>query len=457
MPPNPTLAPFTPDDVDVTVNLLWFLSLTFSLVAAFFAIAAQQWLRSLSLPRHVSVWNAVRLQQRHRRDMAFYQIPNIIALLPVLLQIAVILFLVGLYFFLQNLNERITIAYSVISLFPFVLYAISLFLPLIWPECPFKSPLVPSVAFVLQWLMMLLFILAMAVVILPSLMLARLGTGICAICGKYYHLGYRHKHIRWKLFNIASRFELDLKNMYASLFKQMGDFWTDRELHHISKDDSADVVNRDFGDALASAPRFVPRTKLRELRNCYRSLHPVQRTQCALTWTAMHLGYSGEEDISESGSWSLVNPSFVSKVDEYLGSSFQEILLESLPSSADLASRDWIQEVPNITRIFILLTHLVRLGDPQLRSTLVPLLMTVCEAQRVEVTGAWRSKSRIRGVRLPTVCLFECSIVDGSSHPFDPKGMLRTSVVRSIAHIINGRDFKASNSSPKTSVRLHTT
>ena len=418
---DPTSAPFAPLEVNVTVNLLWFLSLTFSLVGAFFAIAAQQWLRSLSLPRHISVWNAVRLQQRHRRDMSFYQVPNIIALLPVLLQIAVILFLVGLYFFLQSLNERITIAYAVISLFPFVLYAVSLFLPLIWPECPFKSPLVPSVAFVFQWSIMVLFILAMVLVILPSLMLARLGTGLCAICGKYYHLGYRHRHVRWKLFEIASRFELDLKNMYASLFKQTGDFWTERELQHLAKNDAPDVANRDFGDALASAPRFVPRNKLKELRMCYLSLPVVQRTQCALTWTAMHLGYSGEEDISESGSWLLVDPKFVSKVDEYLGSSFQEILLESLPSAGDLSTQDWVQAVPNVTRIFILLTHLVRLGDIRLRNNLVPLLMNVCEAQKVEVNHQWRSESRIRGIRLPTVCLFESSTAS-LPYTFNPSG-----------------------------------
>ncbi|EKM53934.1 uncharacterized protein PHACADRAFT_56903, partial [Phanerochaete carnosa HHB-10118-sp] len=37
--------PFVQDPTDVLINMLWILSLTFSLIAVFFAIAAQQWLR----------------------------------------------------------------------------------------------------------------------------------------------------------------------------------------------------------------------------------------------------------------------------------------------------------------------------------------------------------------------------------------------------------------------------
>ncbi|KIP01116.1 hypothetical protein PHLGIDRAFT_56054, partial [Phlebiopsis gigantea 11061_1 CR5-6] len=42
---SPVPARFRPESTDINVNLLWFLSLTLSLVAAFFTIAAQQWLR----------------------------------------------------------------------------------------------------------------------------------------------------------------------------------------------------------------------------------------------------------------------------------------------------------------------------------------------------------------------------------------------------------------------------
>ncbi|KIP04103.1 hypothetical protein PHLGIDRAFT_57632, partial [Phlebiopsis gigantea 11061_1 CR5-6] len=46
MPPTSSISPnFELDPTDVKINLLWFLSLTLSLVAAFFTIAAQQWLR----------------------------------------------------------------------------------------------------------------------------------------------------------------------------------------------------------------------------------------------------------------------------------------------------------------------------------------------------------------------------------------------------------------------------
>lgn len=124
--------------------MLWVLSLTLSLVAAFFAIAVQQWLRAFPLPRSLSVQDAVRLRHSRFSGLIRWQVPDVITLLPVLLQVAVVFFLVGLYLLLRKINHPISIAYAVISGLPFFLYAITLFLPLIDPSCPFKSPLVPS-------------------------------------------------------------------------------------------------------------------------------------------------------------------------------------------------------------------------------------------------------------------------------------------------------------------------
>ena len=413
----PESAGFRPSSTDVNINLLWFLSLTLSLVTAFFTIAAQQWLRSLSLPRQLSVSNAVRLQQCHRRNMSFYQISNIITLLPVLLQIAVVLFLIGLYFFLNNLNERITIVYSAVALFPFVLYAISLFLPLLWPECPFKSPFVPSTAFVLKLIKFSLYVLAMVLFIVPGMLLVRLFTALLVRYGGTTgtvagqpRARTHWQHVRWKLFANASRFGLHLRNLYASLFKQSGDFWPNLELGHLRRTREKESP-RDKADALSAAPSFVPRTELRKLRACYLSLPSAHRIRCALNWLAMHLGYSGEEDISESGNWVLINEKFVSKVNEYLDTSLQDLLLQSLPHDlADSKSeRDWVQEVPDITRVFIMLNQLVKLHNFELRRTFVPMLLNACEKQSLEVDAFWENEG-VRGMNLPTVCLFQCSL-----------------------------------------------
>ena len=375
-----------------------------------------------------------------------------------MLQIAVVLFLVGLYFFLNEANERITIVYSAVTLFPFVLYATSLFLPLLLPECPFKSPLVPSVAFVLKLLQFLSYVFVMAFAILPAILLARLVTallvrygGVATTCS------IRAQHFRWRLFAIASRFELHMRNLHASLFKQTGDFWPNLELQYLRRtgkryqkadeqadgnadenadekadekaDETADrktdekadrktdkkadkkvdsdVFHSDFADALSAAPTFVPRTEFTRLKDCYTSMHPAQRTRCALNWTAMHLGYSGEEDISESRRWELIDAKFVEKVDKYFGTSLKALLLGSLPE--DLSKTDWVREVPDIARVFLMLNQLVKLHDIGLRDAFAPMLLDACEQQKVVSKGFWPNE-RIRGMSLPTICLFQCSL-----------------------------------------------
>lgn len=147
LPPAP---PFKPEKNDVTINMLWFLSLTLSLLASFFTLAVQQWLRAYILPKNLAVRDAVRLRQSRHEAFIFWQVPNIIMFLPVVLQGSVILFLVGVCYLLQSLNHPITTAFAVVSGIPFFLYAISLVLPLIWPSCPFKSPLVPATVVVLN-------------------------------------------------------------------------------------------------------------------------------------------------------------------------------------------------------------------------------------------------------------------------------------------------------------------
>ena len=92
---------FVPVSYAVPVNVLWFLSLTLSLVSAFFAIAAQQWLRQLRIPPDMPVRRAVQLLAFRQDGLKTWQVPSIISLLPLLLQIAVGLFLVGLFLLLQ--------------------------------------------------------------------------------------------------------------------------------------------------------------------------------------------------------------------------------------------------------------------------------------------------------------------------------------------------------------------
>lgn len=179
--------------------MLWILSLTLSLLAAFFAIAAQQWLRAFPLPQDLSIEDSLFLRQRRNKSLIVWQVPNIITLLPVMLQVAVVMFLVGLYLLLKIRSHSIMLVFTVICGISFFLYSISLFLPFIWRTCPYKSPLLPTAVFLMH----------LCSIVLSVLSLAALGP-LCLmiwICGGIYSLYRRGKSsdLDQKVFRVSLR------------------------------------------------------------------------------------------------------------------------------------------------------------------------------------------------------------------------------------------------------------
>ena len=150
---NPT---FNPSPSDIRVNILWFLSLIFSLATVLVGIITLQWLRE-----HLRVHNLepqIALSLHHLNVDSFNQwyLPQIFTTLSVLLQVALVLFLVGIFEFLWNLNHTVAIPVAVavgLSLFFLLLttilptmQALSLFLPRLRMSpkprspCPYRSP-----------------------------------------------------------------------------------------------------------------------------------------------------------------------------------------------------------------------------------------------------------------------------------------------------------------------------
>jgi len=123
----------------LTVNTLWFSALVFSLSAASLAISASEWLlhhtdRSASMSRQ-----SVRVWYFRRRGIEKWHVPFIISILPVLLQISLALFLVGLIELLWSVDTTIgaVIASLVITLLAAQIF--TTFIPASAPDCPFKT------------------------------------------------------------------------------------------------------------------------------------------------------------------------------------------------------------------------------------------------------------------------------------------------------------------------------
>lgn len=154
---------FVPPSYAVPVNVLWVLSLTLSLTAAFFAIAVQQWLRQLQIPVNIPLQRAAQLLTLRFEGLQRRQVPAIISLLPLLLQIAVVLFLAGLFILFRALNKPVAIAFGAAASVVLLIFLIMTVAPLFRIRCPYKSPFIPTLLTVLQWICYPITVLAMGV------------------------------------------------------------------------------------------------------------------------------------------------------------------------------------------------------------------------------------------------------------------------------------------------------
>ncbi|KIJ62275.1 hypothetical protein HYDPIDRAFT_30538 [Hydnomerulius pinastri MD-312] len=98
---------FKPPSSSVWINALWFLSLVLSLASALFGMMAKQWLREymqwttmMSLPE-----DAVLVRQLRYEAFMDWNTPAMLASIPALLEVAVILFLLGMVILLYTLND----------------------------------------------------------------------------------------------------------------------------------------------------------------------------------------------------------------------------------------------------------------------------------------------------------------------------------------------------------------
>ncbi len=150
--PNPRPIDTSSFDIPdaVKINMLWILSLTFSLIAAFLALAVQQWLRHIPVPEDMTIRQSARLRQFRQEGLGHWRVPMLVSFLPILVQVAVILFLVGLIYLLRPLNHDIGLAFTVVAGSLLSSFAITAFLPFYYRDCPYKSSFFPTILSIVQ-------------------------------------------------------------------------------------------------------------------------------------------------------------------------------------------------------------------------------------------------------------------------------------------------------------------
>ncbi|KAK0492171.1 hypothetical protein EDD18DRAFT_1465616 [Armillaria luteobubalina] len=139
-PLNPTIT-FVPATSDVWVNGLWFTSLFLSLTTALVAVLVKQWLHHyIALPSGTPRDRSLTRQFRYA-GLQKWHVPAIIGLLPVVMHLALAIFLVGLVIFLQPLQQALSWVICAGTSLVYIAYVVATILPIIFPQCPYQTPL----------------------------------------------------------------------------------------------------------------------------------------------------------------------------------------------------------------------------------------------------------------------------------------------------------------------------
>ncbi|KAI0758890.1 hypothetical protein C8Q74DRAFT_270673 [Fomes fomentarius] len=124
----------------IWLNALWFSSLIFSLSAASVGIMVKQWLNEYSTGLFGDSRHFARLRQHRLQNLERWQVAGIVAILPVLLQIALALFFGGLLVLLWMLNSDVAAVASALIGLLFAFTIGSSLIPIFRANCCYLSP-----------------------------------------------------------------------------------------------------------------------------------------------------------------------------------------------------------------------------------------------------------------------------------------------------------------------------
>ena len=96
LPPSLAIPEFTVTQAQVRINIVWFLSLTVSLTTVLVGILCLQWLREFQRDAALPHKDAVALRQMRYEGLIQWHVPGILSILPLLLQLSLVLFFIGL-------------------------------------------------------------------------------------------------------------------------------------------------------------------------------------------------------------------------------------------------------------------------------------------------------------------------------------------------------------------------
>ncbi|KAJ3546209.1 hypothetical protein NM688_g5539 [Phlebia brevispora] len=138
---------FEPSLPAVRVNQLWFSSLVITLITASYAMLVKQWLREYLAMDYTSPHERLRARQFRHPGLATWKVFEIAGFLPLLLQLALGLFFLGLCFFTWSVNSGVGKASTVLVVAWAFFFVSAMLAPATSPRCPYKTALLKDIMF----------------------------------------------------------------------------------------------------------------------------------------------------------------------------------------------------------------------------------------------------------------------------------------------------------------------
>ncbi|KAJ7653027.1 hypothetical protein B0H17DRAFT_993754, partial [Mycena rosella] len=133
----------SPTAASLTCNILWFISLCLSLSCALIATLVEQWARDFiqATEMRPSPITRARIFSYLYYGVQKFSMHSVVELIPLLLHSSLIFFLAGLVAFLHPVNAVITILSAAFLAVISIIYFTFTVLPIIYSDCPYRTPL----------------------------------------------------------------------------------------------------------------------------------------------------------------------------------------------------------------------------------------------------------------------------------------------------------------------------
>lgn len=140
IPFNPEMPKFSPSASAIRINSLWFVSLVLSIATAALAMLVKQWLREYPPGDWLTAQEHIRIRNYRFAGLLQWRVFEIAAALPLVLQLSLAFFLLGLSEFTRVLHPIVGWLTTSLVILWFLVFLATTLAPFLTPRCPYKTP-----------------------------------------------------------------------------------------------------------------------------------------------------------------------------------------------------------------------------------------------------------------------------------------------------------------------------